>query len=170
MLETADLILDKGKLQDWRSLYDNLWSQKEVARYMLWRVKETEAQGKEMTAGYLDFQATDPTAYVVYEKSGGQAIGIAGMKEMEPGVFQDSGIAIGPSFAGRGYGKQILSALLHQAFDELGAKRFIYSCWAENIPSNKLALSCGLCFSHAEEAVDGRTNEGYTLNYYEKIK
>ena len=42
-------------------------------------------------------------------------IGYAGMKETSKGVFEDSGIAVGPSYTGKGYGKQILCVLLNQA-------------------------------------------------------
>ena len=95
-------------------------------------------------------------------------IGYAGMKETSKGVFEDSGIAVGPSYTGKGYGKQILCALLNQAFEELGAQKFIYSCWAENIPSNKLAHSVGLRFSHSEETTDRRSGKTFIMNYYER--
>ena len=90
------------------------------------------------------------------------------MKEISDGVFEDSGIAVGPSFCGKGYGKQILCALLHQAFEEYGAKRFIYSCWAENVISNHLAKSVGLEFTHSEEMIDQRCGKKFIMNYYER--
>ena len=36
MLETKDLILDKGKIEDWKALYENVWKHEETARYMMW--------------------------------------------------------------------------------------------------------------------------------------
>lgn len=58
----------------------------------------------------------------MYEKSSGQAIGFAGMEEMEPGVYEDMGIALGPDFVGRGYGKQIVNAMvdLHIPIPKIG--------------------------------------------------
>ena len=103
-----------------------------------------------------------------YEKEDSVPIGFAGMRETDKGIFEDSGIAVGVSYTGKGYGKQILSALLSQAFEELGAQKFIYSCWAENIPSNKLAESAGLKFSHSEEAIDRRSGGAITMNFYER--
>ena len=166
MIETKDLLLDKGRIEDWKALYENVWRHEETARYMMWSPKQTEQEGYEMTRGYLAFQEVNPTAYVVYEKTGRTPIGYAGMKETEKGVFEDSGIAVGPAFTGKGYGKQILRALLGQAFEELGAEKFVYSCWAENIPSNKLAQAVGLRLSHREEKTDPRSGKAFIMNYY----
>ena len=121
-----------------------------------------------MTQSLLEFQEVNPTAYFVYEKNSKTPIGYAGMKETSKGVFEDSGIAVGPTYTGKGYGKQILCALLNKAFEELGAQKFIYSCWAENIPSNKLAQSVGLRFSRSEETTDRRSGKTFIMNYYER--
>ena len=167
-IETKDLILDKGKVDEWKSMYENVWRHEETARYMMWSAKQTEQEGFEMTQGFIEFQKVNPTAYFVYEKKSKMPIGYAGMKETSKGVFEDSGIAVGPSYTGKGYGKQILCALLNHAFEELGAQKFIYSCWAENIPSNKLAQSVGLRFSHSEETTDRRSGKTFIMNYYER--
>ena len=168
MIETKDLLLDKGKIDEWKAMYENVWKHEETARYTMWTAKQTEEEGYEITRDYLEFQKVNPTAYVVYEKTSKMPIGYAGMKETGKGVFEDSGIAVGPSYTGKGYGKQILCALLHQAFEELDAQKFIYSCWAENVPSNKLAQSAGLRFSHSEETIDRRSGKTFIMNYYEK--
>ena len=167
MIETKDLILDKGKIDEWKAMYENVWKHEETARYMMWRAKKTEQEGYEMTKGFLQFQEATPTVYFVYEKSSKMPIGYAGMKETSDGVFEDSGIAVGPAYTGKGYGKQILCALLHQAFEELGAEKFIYSCWADNEPSNKLALSAGLKLTHSKETLDPRSGKFFIMNYYE---
>ena len=168
MIETTDLILDKGKIDEWKAMYENVWRHEETARYMMWSAKKTEQEGYEMTQGFVAFQEVNPTAYFVYEKKSNLLIGYAGMKETSKGVFEDSGIAVGPSYTGKGYGKQILCALLKQAFEELGAQKFIYSCWAENVPSNKLAQSVGLRFARSEETIDRRSGKPFIMNYYEK--
>lgn len=169
MLETKDLILKKGVIDDWKPLYENFWRQEETARYMLWSAKKTEEEGLEMTKGAIEFQQVNPTAYFVYEKKSGQPIGIAGMKEMEPGVFEDSGIGVGPAFVGKGYGKQILSALIEQAFVEYQADKFIYSCFQKNVASAKLALSQGFHYVRSESCVDRRNGQPYKMDYYELV-
>ena len=168
MIESKDLILDKGKIEDWKLMYENVWRHEETARYMMWKPKQTEQEGYEMTQGLIEFQKVNPTMYFVYEKESKMPIGYAGMKEMDEGIFEDSGIAAGPRFCGKGYGKQILCALLKQAFEERGAERFIYSCWAENVISNNLAKSVGLKFIRSEEMIDQRSGKKFIMNYYEK--
>lgn len=39
------------------------------------------------------------------------------MKEIDEGIYEDSRIAIGTKFVGRGYGKQILMALVDYCFE-----------------------------------------------------
>lgn len=46
--------------------------------------------------------------WLVYEKKSGQAIGFAGVEETAPHIYQDVGIALGPKYVGKGYGKHIL--------------------------------------------------------------
>lgn len=167
MIETKDLLLGKGRIDEWKSMYENVWKHEETARYLMWEAAQAEEDGYELTRGYLEFQKVNPTAYVVYEKANKTLIGYAGMRETDNGVFEDSGIAVGPSYTRKGYGKQILYALLRQAFEELGAQKFIYSCWAENIPSNRLAQAAGLRFSRSEEAIDQRSGKAFIMNYYE---
>ena len=61
-------------------------------------------------------------ALFVYLKKTGEAIGFAGMRELERGIYEETGIALGPEFVRKGYGRQILTALLEEA-GKLGAKR-----------------------------------------------
>ena len=47
MIETKDLLLDKGRIADWKVMYENVWKHEGTARYTMW----TAAQTKE-AAGY----------------------------------------------------------------------------------------------------------------------
>ena len=47
MMETKDLILRKAEFDDWKAMYRNVWSHPETARYMMWRVTETEEAAQE---------------------------------------------------------------------------------------------------------------------------
>lgn len=167
MLETRDLILKIGAFEDWEDMYQNLWRHEECARYMLWSPIQTEEAAKRRMTATLEFQKSKNFEFLVYEKKNNQAIGFAGMEEVEHGVYEDTGIAIGPEFWGRGYGKQIVNALMKHAFEELGAARFVYSCRSQNGASKRLALACGFSWARKEERVDKRNGEPYVLEYYE---
>lgn len=166
-MQTKDLILRKARFEDWEDMYRNVWSHGQTARFMLWQVTTSEEEAKIRIKRTIAFQQTNH-AWLVCEKAGGQAIGFAGMTEVEEGVYEDCGIAVGPGFTGRGYGKQILTALTEYAFNRLGARKFIASCRSENGPSRGMILGCGFHFTHCEDRVDPRNGMPYVLEFYEK--
>lgn len=96
-------------------------------------------------------------------------------QEIEQEVEQDgivcgeTGIAFGPEFVGKGYGKQVLNALTDFAKFKLGAKKFISCCRTVNVPSHKVQMACGFTFSHFEDKIDPRNNEPYVLEYNFKM-
>lgn len=165
-LETKDLLLRKAVQKDWHAMYRNLWRHAESARYMLWDVTEREADAPARMQRTIAFQRRHPDTWLVVEKATGQAIGFAGLEPLAPGVYEDGGIALGPAFVGRGYGRQVLLALVEYARGKPGAKQFVASCRAQNTASRRLQLACGFAFDHAEPRTDPRTGEAYTLEYY----
>lgn len=166
MLETKDLLLRKAVFGDWRDMYRNLWSHGESARHMLWSVTLTEEGAQARIERTIAFQEKNH-AWLVIERKSGQAIGFAGMVQISEGVWEDTGIAIGPEFVGRGYGKQILTVLMDYAARELGACQFICSCRSENAASRGMILSCGLSYLHTENRIDPRNGQKYFLEFYQ---
>jgi len=170
MIETRDLILDKGKLEDWEAMYKNIWSHDESAQHMLWRPVHTEEDAQERMKKNIAFMEKCELAWFIYEKTSGEAIGFAGMEQIGEGVYEDTGIAIGPAFTRKGYGKQILMALVNEAFINLGADKFVCSCRSQNEASKQLQISCGFVYSHSENKIDPRDGKEYILDYYEQRK
>ena len=147
-LETKDLILKKAEFEDWKTIYYNLWRHKESAKYMLWQPTETDEDAKDRMKRTIAFEEKPENKYAlfVYLKKTGEAIGFAGMRELEPG-----------------YGRQILTALLEEA-GKLGAKEFHACNRTGNAASRALQLSCGFVFdSLSEEKTDPSTGETYVL-------
>ena len=165
MIQTQDLILRRGVPEDWEELYRNLWSREEVFRYMFKNPCPSEEHAMARTGAYAVMQEEVKTEFFVCEKASGQAIGIAGIKELKPGTWTVTDIAIGPDFQGKGYGRQIVTALLELAF-ELGATEASYNCFTQNTASKQLALSCGFAYSHSEEAELMKNGEKVILDYY----
>lgn len=165
MIETKDLILRQGSADDWQDLYRNLWNREEVFRYMFKIPCPSEEHAAARTAAYAVMQEEVKTEFFVCEKASEQAIGIAGIKELKPGKWTITDIAIGPDFQSKGYGKQIVTALLNLAF-ELGATEVAYDCFTQNVASKRLALSCGFAYSYSEEAELMKNGEKVILDYY----
>lgn len=170
MLETKELILKAAEFKDWKDLYENIWSRQDSTKYMLWKPTCSDEEARERMERTLAWQKKNELAYTVYEKKSGKAIGFAGMTLIQEGVYEDTGIAVGPDFVGRGYGKQILQALTKQAFEELHAVKFVCSCREKNIASKALQLSCGFAYTHSQDRTDPETGETYVLEFYERKK
>ena len=166
-METCDLILDKARFEDWEELYRSVWSRPETARYMLWRVTSSEEEARARMERTIAWQR-DHDVWTVYEKSVGQAIGWAGLAELSPGVWQETGIALGPDFVGRGYGRQILELLMDLA-RERGGTGFRCSVRAENTASRALIRSCGFTLTEREQKIDPRDGMSYSLESYKRV-
>ena len=97
-LETKDLILKKAEFEDWKTIYYNLWRHKESAKYMLWQPTETDEDAKDRMKRTIAFEEKPENKYAlfVYLKKTGEAIGFAGMRELERGIYEETGIALGP--------------------------------------------------------------------------
>lgn len=165
VIETKDLIMKKAVFDDWKPLYRNITSRPESAKYMLWKTDDSEKVSKDRMLRTLDFQSKEKYALTVYLKteSGPEAIGWASMREAGPGIYEEMGIAIGPEFVGKGYGKQILNALCEEAKKQ-GAKEFRCSYREKNLASKGLMDACGFEFDYrSEEKTDPRTGEIYVV-------
>ena len=164
ILSSADVYLSKAKFEDWSPLYYNIWSRPESNRYMLWNLTTDEDAAKLRMERTMEYQKTHH-AYTIYLTTSHQAIGFAGLVEVEPRIWEDTGIALGPDYVGRGYGKQILRLLLDYV-TSLGGEKFIYTTRAANTASIALALSCGFTYDRSEQKQDPRNGESYELQYY----
>lgn len=167
MIETKDLILDKAKFSDWEDMYRNVWSRSECNRYMTWRLTENENDAKIKIRKVIEWQK-DHDTYIVYEKSGGRAIGYAGVAMVEPYVYEDASICLGADYIGKGFGKQILAGLIRYVKEEYGAKEFRYSTREKNTASRKLAEAFGFVMFDSEIKTDERDGQTYTLLKYRK--
>ena len=165
-IETKDLILRKAVIEDAEKIYNNYWKHEETAKYMNWSTCKNLEEANERLGKAIEFQIGKP-AYFVYEKLTNEPIGMAGVKEVDDGVYEDAGIGIGPKFVGKGYGKQILNCLIDYVFIELNGKKLICSCNSENIPSARLQQACGLKFTHREKTTRKKDGLEYMSEYYE---
>lgn len=164
---TPRLVLRKSRYEDWRELYENVWSRAEAARYMLWSVTPSEEAAKARMLRTLEFERTHPYKYIVEEKQSGSVIGWAGVERLADGVWGETGIALSPDRWRRGYGREIVQALVSLCRDTLGAKLFIYSARRENTASAALARSSGFAYERSETRSD-EAGEEYVLDYYRR--
>lgn len=161
MLETRDLVLDRGKFEDYEAMYRNVWSHPESAKYMQWRVTERPEDAPDRMRRNIQWQKVHDT-YFVYLKATGEAIGFAGVERISPTLWEEGGICLGPDFVRRGYGRQILQCLLDYAKAQ-GAEEFVAYAREKNTASRALIASMGFTQFAAEERVDDRDGSAYTM-------
>ena len=147
-------------------MYLNVWSRPETARYMVWRVTADEVGAKERIERTIAWQKTHD-AWLVCVKDSGEAVGFGGVKRLGPDSWGETGIALGPEYVGRGYGRQVLLMMMKYC-RSLGGREFFYSTRAANEASRALALCCGLVYGHSEQRIDPRNGEVYEAEIYRK--
>ena len=167
IIETRDLILRKAVKEDAEDLYYNYWSQEISCKYMFWKTTKSLDEANERILKTIKFQQKYPVSFVVYDKNSKEVIGLVGFDEKEKNVYQDCGLGIGPRFTGKGYGKQLLEALIKYLFIEVGATKIICNCDRKNIASSNWLKSCGLEYTHSEKGLRERDNVECTIDYYE---
>ena len=66
--------------------------------------------------------------FILFDKNARQVIGLCGFFDKEKDVYENCCIGIGPAFVGKGYGKQILNALIEYMVNKLKASKVICDC------------------------------------------
>lgn len=132
---------------------------------MFWDLTENEDDAMARMIRTIDFQK-EHDAYTVYLRKSMKAIGFAGFEKVEDGIYQECGICIGPDYMNKGYGKQILEALIAYVRKEYGAKRFIYHSRKENSASIRLAQSLGFELIGEEKSLMEKDGRKHILDVY----
>ena len=159
------IILRKAKLEDLDSMWKNIWQDKELSNFMLWKPVENLEEAKIRLKKTIEYQKSNLAFYICLEKTD-EVIGFLGASNMGNGVFEDCGICIANKYQGNGYGKQALQLLLKMIFEELGGKEFIYSCFEENKKSQKLCESLGFEYQYSKQCTRNWDGLTYTAKYY----
>ena len=165
-IETEHLILRKAESRDLDLIWSRVWRDERLAATMLWTPTLTREEAEDRLARTMAYQA-DNDAFFVCLKETDEPIGFGGMREVEPGVWDETGLCIAKDWQGRGYGKEMLRALLDLAFRHLGGQRFLYSCFHGNEASAALCESCGFVYTHSSEDVRQRDGYVYLCDHYE---
>ena len=168
-IETARLILRKGRAEDLNAIWQNVWSDERIARMMLWKPTKTGEEAALRMQRTLAYQARND-AFFVCRKDNDEPIGFAGITQTEPGEFEETGICIAQDYQNRGFGKEVLLALVKLAFSERGGRSFLYGCFHENAASAALCKSCGFQYSHTAEQVREWDGLPYRCDYYKLVR
>ncbi len=167
MPETEHLKLDKAQQDDWEAMYRGVWSRPECNRYMFWDLTTDEEAAKDRMARTIRWQAAHD-AWTVREKESGRAIGFAGVDREDAETAREQGVCLAPEYRRRGYGTEVLRALMDYAKTALGAKRFICRARVDNTASRSLIEKEGFRYLGEENVEDYRDGTPRVLAVYEK--
>lgn len=164
-IETKNLVLRKARLSDLEAIYENIWSDKSVAETMMWKPTECYEEAVDRLKRTMVYQSQHP-AFFVCLKETDEPIGFAGMREEEPGVYEETGICVAVKYQNRGFGKEILGALLELTFVHYEGERFIYAFMQHNIRSKNVCLRHGFQYAGQGEEIREWDQKPHLCEYY----
>ena len=164
-IETKNLVLRKATENDLEAIWKNIWQDESIARWMYWQPTKAYEDAVDRLQRTIRYQSEN-YAYFVCLKEIDEAIGFAGIKEVEPNVFEESGICVATKCQNLGYGTEILQALMKLAFEEFGGEKFIYACMHENERSRKVCQKFGFHYSHSQEEVRQWDGAQFVNDFY----
>ncbi|MBQ3275911.1 MAG: GNAT family N-acetyltransferase [Oscillospiraceae bacterium] len=164
-IETPRLVLRKAVDADLDAIWHNVWSDETLAETMLWTPTLTREEALARLERTKNHQAEN-YGFFVCRRDTDEPIGFGGVREISPGEYDETGLCIARQYQRRGYGKEMLTALIELVFGELGGSRFHYSCFHNNDASAALCRGCGFVFTHSEPARRERDGLEYLCDHY----
>lgn len=163
--EAEHIYLSKACDDDCEAMFNNIWSDEEISKYMNFKPIDNFEDAKEVLRQSIEYQKNN-MGYFVYLKENREAIGFAGIKRLSDGVYGESGLCIARKYQGKGYGKELLLLLQGIVFKELQGTKFVYACMRGNEKSKNLCLSLGYRYDRSETVVRKWDNYAYISDYY----
>ena len=164
-IETKNLIIRKARFDDLNSIYNNVWSREVLTKYMLWQVVTNLDEAREKMNRTINFQNTH-YSYFVSLKETDEPIGFGGFIDINKDCYEDTGVCISNDYQGKGYGKELMLALLDLVFNKLNGKEFIWTCFKDNEVSKKLCKSLGFKYFKEENRIRNRDKLNYVCEFY----
>ena len=165
LIQTKRLVLRKAKLQDYKPLYQNFWSDEKGWKYMLWRPVKNLTEAKAKMKEIVEKQKNSPR-FLIVDKSN-EPIGIASIILRDDGSVKDFAVGMGTKFTGQGYGYEISKALIEYSFEILNQDEIFVACMTEDKHTYHLMQKLGF-------KERGISSKSYTRNWdgiaYQKVK
>lgn len=168
LIETKRLVLRKAVKEDYKSLFQNFWSDKLAWKYMLWRPVKNLTEAKAKIAELIEKQKTSPR-FIIVEKKSNQPIGIASIILREDKSVKDFAIGMGTSFTGQGYGYEISKAFIKYSFEILNQDEIFTSCMVEDKHTYELQKKLGMTERGISAKSYTRNWDGLAYNKYKFI-
>ncbi|HEY5910202.1 MAG TPA: zinc-dependent peptidase [Verrucomicrobiae bacterium] len=163
-IRTERLILRRFQTLDAKDLA-NLMSNADILRYLTWTTMTLE-ETEEWIAGQHSIRFPQPSEYCYFAIEAIPAATVIGFvtfwflhDESDLAQFE---IVIHPDLQRKGYGTEVVRALLAYAFTGLRARRLTAECDARNLPARRLLLKA--CLRQESECIQDRFLKGEWVN------
>ena len=167
--ETEHLVLRKARDADLDAIWHNVWEDESIAKMMLWQPTKTREAAEDRMRRTKNYQKSFP-AYFVCLKETDEPIGFGGFREIGEGEFEESGVCFAVPYQNRGFGKEVLRALVTLAFEGFGGHRFVAGCFHENLRSVAVIKGCGFVYTHSSHETRDWDGYEYLCDFYELRK
>lgn len=164
-IENKNVALRKATLDDLNDLYNNIWSDEDMAKYMLWQVSLDISNAKERLIRTINYQK-DNLGFVITLKETNEVIGITGIYEYETNRYMEKGICISKQHRRKGYALEVLDMLLYMSFDIYKANDFLYSHVDYNNISKKLCEKYNFIYKETKQHIREYDNKTFNLKCY----
>lgn len=165
IIEGKNIIFRKATQDDLDSIFQNVWSDENIYKYLFIKPALTKEEAKEKLDRTITFQKEN-LAYFVALKETNEVIGFVGLKEDSPKIYSETGICIASKYQGKGLGKELMTLLLDLTFNKLKAKRLIYAHMKHNQKSKNLCLSFNFKYYESNEETREYDNYKVICDYY----
>ena len=158
-LETERLLLRQLQMEDVYEYYERLFGDADVSRYMLFQPHQDIGESLESLQRKLDkYEDGNFYCWGVTEKDDESLIGLIELLRFDE---QDNSCSfvymLGCNYWGRGYGTEMLQAVIKFAFEELGVERITADHISKNVASGSVMRKVGM------------THIGTVAGKYEKL-
>lgn len=161
VINTGRTVLRKARFSDWKDMYERVWSDDELYRFLRSEPSRSEAEAKDRMLRTIAFQERNEHMYLVCDRDDDRPVGYAGLEKCGDDAYQEMGIVICRSYQRRGIGAEVLDALTDYAFSTLGGKIFYARHFPDNKASAAMQMKCGFRFLRYED-------DGIVVNVKEK--
>lgn len=151
-LEGLNIILRKACFDDYKAMYKDIWSNEEIYKWMFFKPTFSIDLAIDRIKRTIEYQKTHYSYYIILKKTN-EVIGFCGVNEIEPFIYEETGICIASKYQNKGYGKEVLKLLLDLVFNKLNGQMFEYSYISNNLKSKHLALSFNFKYKSQEVIV-----------------
>jgi ribosomal-protein-alanine N-acetyltransferase len=172
-IETERLVLRKFKIEDAEGMYKNWATDKEVTKFLTWKIHESVEFTKNLLNNWIDAYKNEGTYnWIIEIKEEKEVVGnISTVKVNESNLSCEIGYCISSKYWNKGITTEAMRAVINYLFREVGFNRVVALYDTNNPASGKVMAKSNMKYEGTFRQAGVRGNkEFYDLAQYAIIK